>query len=189
MSKLGAFLLFFISVAGISCNTAAPVSISNRPASINDRPTTNIIETPSKPIGEMTWTNDAGEVQKLSDLKGKAVILDFWATNCPPCREEIPHLNSLLTKYGGEKLAIYGLHVGDATDKAEIPNFITQTKLDYPIGYPEKALTSFVFASNDAIPQTLVIDRNGQIVKKVVGFSDRIKLDLDLAVDTAVTAN
>ncbi len=188
--KLGAIFLFLATAGGIACHTgAAPISISNRPASINDRPTTNIVETPSKPIGEMTWTNDAGEKQTLGELKGKAVILDFWATNCPPCREEIPHLNSLLARYGGDKLAIYGMHVGDAADKAEIPNFVAQTKLDYPIVYPEKALTSFIFASTDAIPQTLIIDRNGQIVKKVVGFSDRVKLDLDLAVETAVNSN
>jgi len=190
MSRLAALFLFLVLSGVAACHTgSAPVSISNRPVSINDRPTTNIIETPSKPIGEMTWKNDAGDEQKLGDLKGKAVILDFWATNCPPCREEIPHLNSLLARYGSDKLAIYGLHVGDAEDKAQIPNFVSQTRLDYPIGYPEKALTGFVFASIDAIPQTLIIDRNGQIVKKVVGFSERAKLDLDAAVETAVNGS
>lgn len=170
-----------------SCRpAAAPVSISNRPASINDRPTTNVPMPPSKPIGEMTWTDEKGVVTRVADLKGKALVLDFWATYCPPCKQEIPHLNSLIKRYGADNLVIIGLNVGGDEDKPEIPKFVAETKLDYPIAFPEDALTKFVFASDDSIPQTLIIDRNGQIVKKVIGFSDRIKLDLDAAVNTAI---
>jgi thiol-disulfide isomerase/thioredoxin len=182
----GLFGLFLLA----GCRpAAAPISVSNRPSSINDRPTTNVPNQPSKPLAEMNWTDDTGRVIRLGDLKGKAVILDFWATNCPPCREEIPHLNSLLARYGEANLAIFGLHVGDIEDKANIPAFTAETRLDYPIGYPETALTSFVFATTDAIPQTLVIDRSGQIVKKLTGFNDRIRLDLDSAVEAALIAN
>jgi thiol-disulfide isomerase/thioredoxin len=185
--KLTFGLILLITLLGIAgCRpAAAPVSVSNGPISINDRPTTNMPMPPSKPMGEMSWTTADDKVQKLADLKGKAVILDFWATNCPPCRAEIPHLNSLLAKYS-DSLEIRGLHVGDADDRKEIPNFIKETKLDYPIAYPENELSRFIFSERDDIPQTLVIGRNGQVVTKIVGFSPQIQQQLDVAVEQAL---
>ena len=110
--KLLAFLLFtFYFLLSIGCRpAAAPVSISNKPVSVNDVPLTNQPLPPSKPIEEMTWaaldgaTNQEGGISKLKDFQGKVVILDFWATYCPPCIEEIPHLKALQAKYGKENL-------------------------------------------------------------------------------------
>jgi len=140
-------------------------------------------------MGEMSWTSSDDRVQKLSDLAGKAVILDFWATYCEPCRREIPHLNSLIAKYGADNLVVVGLNVGGQDDLPEIPKFIASTKIDYPIAFPETELSRFIFSDRDDIPQTLVIDRNGKIVKKVVGFSPAIQTELDAAVEQAVKTN
>ncbi|MBK8466721.1 MAG: TlpA family protein disulfide reductase [Chloracidobacterium sp.] len=139
-----------------------------------------------KPLSEMSWTDAEQRVQKLSDLKGKAVILDFWATNCPPCRAEIPHLNSLIAKYGPENLQVRGLHVGDSQDRKEIPKFVAETRLDYPIAFPEDDLTNFIFAARTDIPQTAVFDRQGTMIAKIVGFSPSIQKELDAAVEKAV---
>lgn len=183
-------LLTFAFLLSTACRpAAAPVTISNRPISINDRPTTNVPMPPSKPITEMSWTSAEDKVQKVSDLKGKAVILDFWATNCPPCRLEIPHLNSLIAKYGADNIQIVGLHVGDDEDRVNIPTFVQTTKLDYPLAFPENELSRFVFAERDDIPQTLVLDRNGKIVTKIVGFSPAIQIQLDVAVEQALKTN
>src|SRR5437868_1442625 len=132
------------------CRSAAPpVSVSSRPVTVNDRPTTNEPMPPTKPIAEMGWTDSNERVQKLSDLSGKAVILDFWATYCPPCRQEIPHLNSLLARHGRNDLAVVGLNVGGEEDRPEITNFVAKTKLDYPIAFPECELSRLIFASDD----------------------------------------
>lgn len=139
-----------------------------------------------KPISEMSWTDSDQRVQKLSDLSGKAVILDFWATYCPPCREEIPHLNSLLVKYGADNLHIVGLNVGGAEDLPRIPEFVKNTKIDYPIAFPEDELTRFIFTTRDDIPQTAVFDRKGKMVAKIVGFSPAIQKELDAAVEQAL---
>ena len=186
-----AFLLFtFYFLLASGCRpAAAPVNISNAPVSINDRPTTNVPLPPSKPITEMSWTDSQDRVQKVADLTGKAVILDFWATYCEPCRREIPHLNSLIAKYGSENLRVVGLNVGGAEDRPKIPEFIADTKIDYPISFPENELSRFIFSDRDDIPQTLVLDRTGKIVKKVVGFSPRIEAELDAAVELALKTN
>ncbi|MFL6375050.1 MAG: TlpA family protein disulfide reductase [Pyrinomonadaceae bacterium] len=187
-------LCFCIAVllVGSSCRpAAAPVAVSNRPVSINDRATGNAPPAaPLKPIGEMTWTDEKGGLHKVSELKGKAVILDFWATFCPPCREEIPHLNSLLAKHGADNLTIVGMNVGgDEDDAATIAKFVKQTKLDYPIAHPDDALVNYVFAERDDIPQTLVLDRDGQVVNKFVGYSTYIQIDIDDAVEKALKAD
>ena len=144
---------------------------------------------PSKPIGEMSWTDSDDRVQKVSDLKGKAVILDFWATYCEPCRREIPHLNSLIAKYGADNIQIVGLNSGGDEDRAEIPKFLASTKLDYPIAFPDNELSRFIFSERDDIPQTLVLDRSGKVVTKIVGFSPAIQIELDAAVEQALKSN
>ncbi len=134
----------------------------------------------------MSWTDSNDRVQKVSDFKGKAVILDFWATYCEPCRREIPHLNSLIAKYGADNIQVVGLNVGGDEDRPKIPEFITDTKINYPISFPETELSRFIFSERDDIPQTLVIDRSGKIVTKIIGFSPAIQTELDAAVELAI---
>jgi thiol-disulfide isomerase/thioredoxin len=188
------FLLFafFFALVSACRPAAAPVSVGDKPVSINDVRQTNVPMPPSKPLGEMTWTvfdgstnADANE-QKLKDLQGKAVILDFWATYCPPCLEEIPHLKELQKKYGRENLEIVGLHVGGEDDRPQVPTFVERLKIDYTLATPEDALTDFVFASRSDIPQTAVFDRSGVLVEKFIGFDPTIKNRLDEAVEKAV---
>lgn len=143
---------------------------------------------PSKPFGEMSWTLTDERVQKLGDLKGKAVILDFWATYCEPCKREIPHLNSLVAKYGAENLVIVGLNVGGDEDRAKIPQFTATTKIEYAIAFPESDLTSFIFATDSSIPQTAVFNRSGAMITKIVGFGETQKRELDDSVEKAIAS-
>src|SRR4030095_9866932 len=122
---------------------AAPVSVGNKPVSVNGVPAKDAQSQPTKPVADMGWTDRAdGNVQKLKDLKGKVVILDFWATYCPPCIEEIPHLMQLQAQYGDD-LHVIGLHVGGEEDRPKIPAFLERVSMTYPLAYPEDALTAY----------------------------------------------
>jgi thiol-disulfide isomerase/thioredoxin len=134
----------------------------------------------------MSWTKEDGSDQTLKDLNGKAVILDFWATYCGPCREEIPHLNQLQAKYA-DRLEVIGMHSGGDEDRPKIPSFRKEIKIDYRLGFPDDEMLDLVFGSDTRIPQTMVFDRGGRLVKRIVGFDDSIKGDLDAAVKTAVS--
>jgi thiol-disulfide isomerase/thioredoxin len=180
-------LLLAILIAASCRPAAAPVSVGNRPVSINDRPTTNLPVAPTKALAEMSWTDANDRVQKISDFRGKTVILDFWATYCGPCREAIPHLNSLVAKYGADKLLIVGLNVGGQEDRVNIPQFLTTTKIDYPIAFPEDALSNFIFAERNDIPQTVIFNKNGEMVGKLVGYNADIQKQLDQAIEKAVS--
>jgi thiol-disulfide isomerase/thioredoxin len=182
-------LVMFTSVAvclGIfaSCKpAAAPISISNRPVSVNDvrQPATS-----SKPLGEMTWTAMDGNEQKVGDLQGKVLVLDFWATYCEPCRQEIPHLNSIQAKYGPNDVMVVGLNVGGDDDRPKIPAFVKELKMAYQVAFPDDELLSYVSGDDDRIPQTAVFDRHGNLVEKFVGFDPTVQSQLDRAVETAL---
>jgi thiol-disulfide isomerase/thioredoxin len=165
---------------------AAPVSVSNKPVSINNIPQTNL-PLPPKNVGNAGWTLFNGQRQKLSDYRGKVVVLDFWATYCPPCLEEIPHLNQLKNKYGAD-LQIVGLHVGGEEDKVRVPEFVEKLKIQYDLAYPEDELSSVLMGTESAIPQTFVFDRNGNLMKKVIGFDNFIKAELDTVIENAFNA-
>ncbi len=163
---------------------AAPVTVGERPISINDRDTKDAPRQAWKPLAEMNWTTADGKVQKLKDYQGKVVILDFWATYCPPCIEAIPHLLELQARYGSD-LQVIGLHVGGAEDKDKVPEFVEKLKITYPLATPEDELTRFIFGDESAIPQTAIFDRDGKFVEKIIGFDDAIQAQLDkLVIDT-----
>jgi len=175
--------LFAFGMLAACQRAAAPVSISQKPVSAIDPRQPNV---PTKPLEEMSWTGTDGTQQTVGDLRDRVVIIDFWATYCPPCREEIPHLNSLQAKYGADKLHIVGLNVGGDEDAPKIPAFVKEMKVAYPVAYPETPLVSYVFGDDDSIPQTVVLDRKGQVVLKVTGFGPQIREELDAAVDSAM---
>lgn len=186
--RLLLFCLFTFSfLLALSCRpAAAPVAVSDKPVSINERRTANAPMPVTKPLTEMSWTSDDERVQKLGDLTGKVVILDFWATYCEPCKREIPHLNSLLAKYGADNLHIVGLNVGGEEDRPRIPAFVASTKMDYGIAFPEDELSNYIFSAQSDIPQTAIFDRQGRMIKKIVGFSPAIQKELDEAVAQAM---
>ena len=184
--RIYAFCFLPFAFCIVSCRpAAAPVSISNRPVSINNIPQTNLPLPPMKNTENLGWKTFAGESVKLSDLKGKAVVLDFWATYCPPCLEEIPHLNDLQNRYGAD-LQIVGLHVGGEEDEANVPIFVEKLKINYSLAYPEDELTRVLFGNDNAIPQTFVFDRRGKLVKKIVGFDGIEKVNLDEAIEQVI---
>ncbi len=189
--KFFSFCLFVITgLYSMSCRpAAAPVLVGNKPVSINNVPLKDVQAKPLKPLPEMSWTGFEGNVQKLKDYRGKAVILDFWATYCPPCIEEIPHLKDLQAKYGPNELVVIGLNVGGDEDRPKIPEFVERLKITYPLAYPEDALVSFIFGEETAIPQTAIFDRQGRLVRKIIGFNAEIKNELDQTVETALRSN
>lgn len=181
-------LLAFVLLCISGCKpAAAPLAVGDKPVVVNGVQGKDVQSRPLKPPTEMSWTGDDGSVNKLKDFQGKVVILDFWATYCTPCIEGIPHLMALKTKYG-DQLEVIGLNVGGEEDKPKIQEFVERLKITYPLGQPEDALSAYVFGTDTAIPQTAIFDRDGKLVMKIVGFNDKIKGELDVAVESTVNS-
>jgi thiol-disulfide isomerase/thioredoxin len=111
-----------------------------------------------------------GKVVSSDQLKGKVVVLDFWATWCPPCRMEIPGYIDLQKKYGSDGLVIIGASVDDDdSGRVEmVRKFMQKMGMNYSVVFPEAAMVS-TFGDPQGIPATFIIDRNGKVVDHKVG--------------------
>ena len=122
----------------------------------------------------------------LEDFRGQAVVLDFYATYCPPCLEEIPHLVELQKRYGPRGLKVIGLNVGGEEDQAKVPDFVRRLDIQYQLGNPDQLFVDAFFGGNSAIPQTLVFDRQGRLIKHLTGYDEQIAAQLEEAIQTAL---
>ena len=110
----------------------------------------------------------SGKTVKSTDFTGKVVILDFWATWCPPCVQEIPGFIELQKKYGNNGLVVVGVSVDDLAPE-KVKKFTEKRKVNYPVVmYSGKIIRDFGGVA--ALPTTFVIDTKGRIVNKHVGF-------------------
>ena len=114
------------------------------------------------------------------------LILDFYATWCLPCRDSVPHLIGLQKKYEDQGLRVVGLNVGGPGDEQEVPAFAKEFGIQYTLAKPDEDLVSFLLADSDAIPQTFVFDRQGQLVDRLIGFGQGSGEIIDRAVDKRI---
>ena len=111
-----------------------------------------------------------GKTVQLSDFKGKVVIVDFWATWCPPCRAEVPDLVRLQSKYGDEGLAVVGLSL-DAGGAKDVRPFADEFNVNYTMLIANDE-TASAYGGILGIPTTFVIDRQGRIAKRFIGLTE-----------------
>jgi thiol-disulfide isomerase/thioredoxin len=110
-----------------------------------------------------------GRTVRLSAYRGKVVLLNFWATWCPPCRAEMPDLIKLQREYGARGLQIVGITY-PPTSRAEVDRFVSRLKVNYPILYGTRG-TALLFNLEDApLPTTVLIDREGNIRDRILGI-------------------
>lgn len=110
-----------------------------------------------------------GKTVRLSELRGKAVVLNFWATWCPPCKDEIPWFVDLQKQYGSKGLQIVGVDMDDDPRSADIAKFAADMKINYPVLLHNDAVAD-AYGGVEALPTTFYIGRDGTIVSRVFGL-------------------
>lgn len=128
---------------------------------------------------ELTFKDIKGRVVRLSDYRGKVVMINFWATWCPPCRAEIPELIKLQREYRRRGLQVIGVTYPPQT-LAQVRRFVQRAKVNYPVGLGTNEMKS-LFSSSDILPLTIVIGTDGKIREVIEGillpkeFAEKIK--------------
>ncbi len=127
------------------------------------------------PAPDFTLKTFDGKEITLSQLKGKVVLLDFWATWCGPCKESIPHLIQLYKDYQEKGFELVGMNV-DRGDGEAVRRFVASMDIPYPVvAAPEDVVRSYRVTG---IPATFLIDREGKIRERVAGFNSTIAKQL-----------
>lgn len=112
-----------------------------------------------------------GATVKLADYQGKVVLLDFWATWCPPCRAAMPHFAKLQEQHRSDGLVVLGMSMDK--NREDLDSFLRSQTVNYPMLLVDED-TRLAFGGVASIPQTFLIDRKGQIRHKYLGYDHKI---------------
>ena len=138
---------------------------------------------PTRPIG-MGYGTPApdfrletldGKSMQLSELRGKAVLLNFWATWCTPCRIEMPWFVELQNQYGPQGLQIVGVAMDDSS-RADIAKFAKDMGVNYPVLLGKEAVGD-AYGGVPALPESFFIGRDGKIVDKIMGLKSKVEIE------------
>lgn len=111
----------------------------------------------------------AGNAHKVADLRGSIVVLNFWATWCGPCREELPLLSRLSGEYAGRKVRFIAVSADDAKDRAKVDQFLQREKLGMEVWLgADLDMLERAWLGNE-LPATMILDEQGEIVARILG--------------------
>lgn len=120
-----------------------------------------------KPAPELELTDLDGKKHSLGDLKGKVVLIDFWASWCPPCRRELPHVQKIHEELGPKGLVVLGVNA--EKDEAKLKKFLEEQKVTFPVLRDTDRKASKAY-SVTAIPRVLIIGRDGTVAADFTGM-------------------
>ncbi|HUR33321.1 MAG TPA: TlpA disulfide reductase family protein [Vicinamibacterales bacterium] len=163
-------LVALFGVAGCSRNGAPPSepgTATDAATSTEGTPTLALLKEPMD-VPAFTVTDLDGKTIAFADLRGKVVLVNYWATWCPPCRAEIPDLVKLQEKYR-DKLVVIGVSEDEDASPQEVKAFGVEQKMNYPIVMATPELSK-IFKGVTALPTTFVIDPEGKIRQRHVGM-------------------
>lgn len=128
------------------------------------------------PANPPSFTNEDknGILHSLSDYKGSVVVLNFWATWCPPCKEEMPSLEILQAKYEGKGLKVIAMN--DYEDPKKVKKFLKKNNYELLVLLDPTGKVSESYQA-PFLPTTFIIDRNGIALGEVVGYHDWASVD------------
>jgi thiol-disulfide isomerase/thioredoxin len=151
--------------------------------SLAEREAANVVGTEV----ELKLKDLSGVEQNLGSMKGRIVILNFWATYCIPCRKEMPDLAAIQNEYAALGVQVIGASTDEAADRAKVLQFIKDTKVNFPIWMGASSSDMLKFGLGTALPGTVVIGKDGRIARAISGVVNQA--DLKKQIDALLSAN
>lgn len=122
----------------------------------------------SSPLYQLSFPDVDNNPVELADYKGKVVLLNFWATWCPPCVKEMPSMQRLRDKFAGKDFEIVAISAGESPATVDSFMMELETELTFPILLDEKG-RSFRELGIRGLPMSFLFDRNGKLIKTIAG--------------------
>jgi peroxiredoxin len=166
-------IVFAVVIFAVALMLVSGVLMSKRP-----KPGQLVGEVKGQSAPDFELADLNGKPVKLSDYHGKAVVVNFWATWCGPCKTEMPWLVDLQQKYGPEGLQILGVAMDDS-GKDTITEFAKDMHINYPVLMGKEAVAQR-YGNVQFLPATFYVDRNGKIVDRVFGIVDRSEIEANV---------
>lgn len=138
---------------------------------------------------ELSLKDPFGTEQRLSALKGRIVVLNFWATYCIPCRKEMPDLAAIQNEYAALGVQVVGASTDEIADRDKVLQFAKETKVNFPIWIGATTADMIRFGLGAALPGTVVINRDGRISKVISGIVNQADLKKQIDAMLASAAN
>lgn len=137
---------------------------------------------------DFLYETGLGTTKKLSDLKGKVILVTFFATWCGPCRAELPHIEKDIYNRLKNNPNFELLVFGREHDWDEVNGFKAEQQLSMPF-YPDKERKIYSLYAKQSIPRNFLIDKNGKIVYLSIGFNEKEFEELKAEIDKQLQAN
>jgi len=187
LAKLTLPALMLLVCFTSSCTAEKTAETEPTPV-LSGSPATTFPMPPLNANSEMGWLTSGNQRARLADYRGQVLVLDFYATWCAPCRESIPGLMALQQRFGADGLHIIGLNVGGPDDRVKVAGFQRELGIQYPLGFPDQALTDLFLSDDQTIPQTFIFGRQGQLVKRFIGHQQSTAAEIEKTVQQEVAA-
>jgi len=121
-----------------------------------------------KGYSAFVWKDSSGQIRRLSDYRGKIVVLSFWATWCDPCRHEMAMLADINRDYG-RSVQLLGASVDDENSQDKVASFAVKRRISFPLLLGADTDQMRAFELGQAIPATVLLDANGKIACRILG--------------------
>jgi len=123
---------------------------------------------------DFTLKDLSGNEVGPASFRGKVLIIDFWATWCPPCRKAIPHLVSMKQKYGDKGFEVLGVSLDEGPDVlSTVKAFAQEQGVNYPIVIGDQNIANS-YGGINGIPRFFIVDKNGYIIKSQTGYDEEV---------------
>lgn len=184
-ASLVAMLLILVAlvVAIIMWPTEASAEANRANAVQDDIAQTTLINAGDKAPDFTVEMLDGSKI-KLSSLRGNVVLINFWATWCPPCRQEMAHLQEgVIDHFAGKDLVVLPISRGE--ERATVEAFLDKMGYTFPVGLDKSQAIYRQYASN-YIPRSVVVGKDGKVVYVAVGYDEAIAKEVNAAIEKAL---